>query len=49
MCVWLIDAKRAQHSVSLLCSVLGVSRAGCYAWRERPACARRRRDADLLQ
>jgi putative transposase len=48
MCFGLIDAKRAQHSVSLLCSVLGVSRAGYYAWKDRPACARRRRDDELL-
>jgi len=48
MCFRLIDAKRAQHPVSLLCSVLGVSRAGYYAWKDRPACARRRRDDDLL-
>jgi hypothetical protein len=31
MCFRLIDAKRAQHPVCLLCSVLGVSRAGYYA------------------
>jgi putative transposase len=47
-CFRLIDAKRAQHPVSLLCSVLGVSRAGYYAWKDRPACARRRRDEQLL-
>jgi putative transposase len=48
MCFRLIDAKRAQHPVSLLCIVLGVSRAGYYAWKDRPACARRRRDDELL-
>jgi putative transposase len=48
MCFRLIDAKRAQHPVSLLCSVLGVSRAGYYAWKDRSACARRRRDDELL-
>src|SRR5688572_24250286 len=48
MCFRLIDAKKAQHPVSLLCSVLGVSRAGYYAWKGRSACARRRRDDDLL-
>jgi putative transposase len=48
MCFRMIDAKRAQHPVSLLCSVLGVSRAGYYAWKRRPASARRRRDAELL-
>ena len=48
MCFRLIDAKRAQHPVSLLCSVLGVSRAGYYAWKDRPASARQRRDGELL-
>jgi putative transposase len=31
----LIEAETTQHPVSLLCSVLGVSRAGYYAWRRR--------------
>ena len=48
MCFRLIDAKRAQHPVSLLCSVLGVSRAGYCAWKHRPVCARRLRDGELL-
>jgi putative transposase len=48
MCFRLIDAKRARHPVSLLCSVLGVSRAGYYAWKDRPACPRRLRDDELL-
>jgi putative transposase len=48
MCFRLIDAKKAQHPVSLLCGVLGVSRAGFYAWKGRSACARRRRDDELL-
>ena len=48
MCFRLIDAKRAQHPVSLLCSVLGVSRAGYYAWKDRPLSPRRRRDDELL-
>jgi putative transposase len=47
MCFRLIDAKRAQHPVSLLCSVLGVSRAGYYAWKHRPASPRQRRDDEL--
>jgi putative transposase len=29
----LIEAERAQHPVSVLCAVLGVTRAGYYAWR----------------
>jgi putative transposase len=48
MCFRLIDAKKSQHPVSLLCSVIGVSRAGYYAWKDRPACARRRHDNELL-
>jgi putative transposase len=48
MCFRLIDAKRAQHPVSLLCSVLGVSRAGYYAWRDRLPSPRARRDDELL-
>ena len=49
MCFRLIDAKKSQHPVSLLCSVLGVSRAGYYAWKDRPASARERRDGELLE
>jgi putative transposase len=49
MCFRLIDAKKSQHPVSLLCSVLGVSRAGYYAWKNRPASARQRRDAELVE
>ena len=48
-CFRLIDAKQAQHPVSRLCAVLGVSRAGYYAWKDRPASARRRGDAQLLE
>jgi len=49
MCFRLIDAKKSQHPVSLLCSVLGVSRAGYYAWKDRPASARQRRDDELIE
>ena len=31
----LIEAERAQHPVSLLCGVLGVTRGGFYAWKRR--------------
>src|SRR5688572_539625 len=48
MCFRLIEAKKAQHPVSRLCAVLGVSRAGYYAWTKRPSCQRRRRDGELL-
>jgi putative transposase len=47
MCVRLIDAKKAQHPVSRLCEVLGVSRAGYYAWSRRPVSAREQRDREL--
>jgi putative transposase len=49
VCFRLIDAKRAQHPVFLLCSVLGVSRAGYYAWKQRPASPRAMRDAQLSE
>jgi putative transposase len=45
----LIEAERAQHSVSRLCSVLGVSRGGFYAWSGRSPSARELRDRELLR
>ena len=42
-----IDAEKATHPVALLCRVLGVSRAGFYAWRRRPPSARSAADAAL--
>ena len=39
----------AEHSVQLLCGVLGVSRSGYYAWSRRAPCRRRLEDAQLLQ
>lgn len=44
----LIAAERAQHPVSRLCEVLGVTRAGFYAWSRRPPSARERRDRELM-
>jgi putative transposase len=37
----LIDREREHHAVSLLCSVLGVTRQGYWAWSKRPASPRR--------
>ena len=38
-----IDDHRREWPVRLLCETLGVSPAGYYAWRGRPASARRQR------
>jgi putative transposase len=43
----LIEAEKAEHSVSLLCKVLGVTRAGYYGWRRRPPSARALADGEL--
>ena len=43
----LIEAEKAEHSISRLCKVLGVSRVGFYAWRTRPRSARELRDREL--
>jgi putative transposase len=45
----LVDQERAHHAVSLLCSVLEVTRQGYYAWRRRAPSARQLRDAELKQ
>ena len=44
----LIDQERAHHAVSLLCSVLNVSRQGYWAWTKRAA-SRRRQDDERLK
>ena len=46
-CYRLIDAEKAHHPVSRLARVLGVARAGYYAWACRPPCDRDRSDALL--
>jgi putative transposase len=43
----LIEAERAEHSISRLCNVLGVSRVGFYSWRTRPPSGREQRDREL--
>lgn len=46
-CFRLIDEERARYDVSLLARVLGVSRAGYYAWKQRRPSARAVVDAEL--
>jgi transposase InsO family protein len=48
-CYRLIDAEKAHHGVSRLCRVLGVARAGYYAWTIRPRSARAVTDARLVE
>ena len=43
----LIEAEKATHSVPTLCRMLGVSRSGYYAWRNRPPSERTSFDAVL--
>jgi putative transposase len=45
----LIDQEKAHHPISLLCRVLGVSRAGFYAWQSRPRSARALADQALTE
>jgi len=42
----LVDSERAHHAVSLLCSVLGISRQAYYAWKGRLPSARELRDRE---
>ena len=43
-----IEQEKANHSVKRMCHVLGVSKSGYYAWRDRPPSARSLADAELL-
>ena len=44
----LVEQEREHHAVSLLCSVLRVTRQGYYAWRRREAAPGPRRQADAV-
>ena len=44
-----IDAEKANYPVVVLCTMLGVSKSGYYAWRSRPPSERKRRDALLTE
>jgi putative transposase len=45
----LIEAEKAEHSISRLCTVLGVTRQGFYAWRRRGPSLRQLGDDELAK
>jgi len=45
----LVEAERAQHPVSLLCRLVGVTSAGYYAWRRRGPSLRQLGDEELAR
>ncbi len=45
----LIEAEKAEHSVSRLCAVLGVTRQGFYVWRRRGPSLRQLGDEELAR
>lgn len=45
----LIEAEKAEHAISRLCSALGVTRQGYYAWRRRRPSARQLADRELVE
>jgi putative transposase len=44
-----VEQEKARYPVRVLCSALGVSPSGYYAWRSRGPSARERSDADLAE
>ena len=44
-----VHAHQAEYRLTRLCQTLSVSRSGYYAWRRRPASARTRANAKLLE
>jgi transposase-like protein len=44
-----IEEERKRFGVTRLCRTFGVTRAGYYAWRQRPVSPRRRQDQALLE
>jgi len=44
-----IEAEKANFPIKLMCEVLGVSKAGFYAWRRRPLSPRAQHDAVILE
>jgi putative transposase len=49
MCFRLVEAEKAEHRVSRLCKVLGVTRQGYYAWRCRQPSKRQLADRRLSE
>ena len=45
----LIEAEKAEHAISRLCTVLGLTRQGFYAWRRRGPSLRQLGDAELAR
>ena len=44
----LIDQAKEAFPVHRLCSILGVSQSGYFAWKDRPACRGQRDDMVML-